>query len=99
LNLLLEETINHGEVIKLRSKRLSVLLVQLPHPCSVRVDTNVPLAAGYLKAAAYQSHLLSDVDIEILGADLEDSAGCQMLIDTIISKHPDIVGFLYTCGC
>ena len=71
--------------------RLRVLLAQLPHPSYI--DRNVPLAAGYLKASAYQHGLLDQVDIEILDPIFSDYSGCQMVVESIASKKPDIVGF------
>lgn len=73
------------------TQKLRVLLVQLPHPSYP--DRNVPLAAGYLKAAAFQQNLLSDVDVEILDPAYADYAGCQMLTDIIIAKKPTAIGF------
>jgi len=71
--------------------KYEVLLVQLPHPSCP--DRNVPLAAGYLKAAAFQQNLLNDINIEILDSTFSDYAGCQMLTDVIISKEPHAIGF------
>lgn len=73
------------------SARIKTILTQLPHPAYI--DRNVPLAAGYLKASAYRYGLLEDVDIEILDPDLSDYSGCQKLIDSMISKKPDVLGF------
>lgn len=71
--------------------RKNIILTQLPHPSCV--DRNVPLAAGYLKASAYIHSLLEKVDIEILDPIVSDYSGCQRLINTIISKKPDVLGF------
>ncbi len=51
------------------------------------------MAAGYLKAAAFQSKLLENIYVEILSSAYADYAGCQMLSDIIISKQPSIIGF------
>lgn len=68
-----------------------VLLTQLPHPSNT--NRNIPLAAGYLKSAAYKYGLLERADIEILDPAIADHSGCQMLIDVILSKRPEILGF------
>lgn len=67
------------------------LLLQLPHPSYL--DRNVPLAAGYLKAAAHRAGLTRDVDIQILDPAQGDWSGCQRLVDTIVSLRPDLLGF------
>jgi len=74
-----------------RSDKLKIILMQLPHPSYL--DRNLPLAPGYLKASAYKHGLLDDVEVEIFDPFLSDYAGCQMLIDAIVSRRPDILGF------
>jgi hypothetical protein len=71
--------------------KLKTLLIQLPHLSYI--DRNVPLAAGYLKASAYECGLLEKVDIEILDPIISSHNGCQRLIDAIIYRNPDILGF------
>jgi len=75
--------------------RLKVILCHLPPPkdtSRVRRD-NIPLAAGYLKAMAYKEGLLSQIDIEILDSIHNDLDGDARLVDIIISKKPNILGF------
>jgi radical SAM superfamily enzyme YgiQ (UPF0313 family) len=75
--------------------RLRALLMQLPVPNNP--DTNVPLAAGYLKAYAQARGLLDRVDIEILPRALADHAGDALLVDQIAARAPDVLGIsLYT---
>jgi radical SAM superfamily enzyme YgiQ (UPF0313 family) len=74
---------------------LSVLLMQLPVPNNPA--TNVPLAAGYLKAYAQAQGLLDRVAIDILPRALADSAGDALLVETIAARRPDVLGIsLYT---
>ncbi len=75
--------------------RLPVLLVQLPVPSNP--TTNVPLAAGYLKAYAHAQGLLDQVDIALLPRSLADSAGDALLVEAIVEHRPALLGFsLYT---
>ncbi|MBK9715435.1 MAG: DUF4080 domain-containing protein [Kouleothrix sp.] len=75
--------------------RLRVLLAQLPVPNNPA--TNVPLAAGYLKAYAQARGLLDRVEIEILPRALADHAGDALLVDAIVERRPDVLGLsLYT---
>ncbi|MGD2085920.1 MAG: radical SAM protein [Candidatus Aminicenantes bacterium] len=74
-----------------RFPSIKIILIQLPHPSYLK--RNVPLAAGYLKAAAYKNDLLEKVDIEILDPMFMGESGCQKLIGSIIDKNPDILGF------
>ncbi len=80
--------------------KLKVLLVQL-----VGTElwfrpsvSNIPLAAGYLKAMAHKEGLLNEVEIKILDLDKNTILpGDAKLIDLIISIKPDILGLsLYT---
>lgn len=75
---------------------LRVLLVQLPVPNNP--VTNVPLAAGYLKAYA-QAQGIDGVhaEITILPRRLADHAGDALLVQAIVAQAPDLLGFsLYT---
>ncbi len=75
---------------------LRVLLVQLPVPNNPA--TNMPLAAGYLKAYA-QAQGIDGVsaEITILPRQLADHAGDAMLVEAIVARAPDLLGFsLYT---
>jgi radical SAM superfamily enzyme YgiQ (UPF0313 family) len=75
--------------------KLRVLLIQLPVPNNP--DTNVPLAAGYLKAHAQARGLLERVEIDILPRALADNAGDALLVDTIVKRRPELLGIsLYT---
>lgn len=72
-----------------------VILIQLPEP-QFRLQKqwgNSPLAAGYLKAEAFQAGLLDLVDIEILGDYEASLLGDAGLVDRIVSKSPDMVGW------
>ncbi|KAB8140462.1 B12-binding domain-containing radical SAM protein [Chloroflexia bacterium SDU3-3] len=74
---------------------LRVLLVQLPVPNNA--VTNVPLAAGYLKAYAHAMGLLDRAQIDILPRALADEAGDALLVDAIVERAPDVLGLsLYT---
>lgn len=74
---------------------LSVLLMQLPVPNNPA--TNVPLAAGYLKAYAQAQGLLERVRIDILPRALADRAGDALLVEAIAARRPDVLGIsLYT---
>ncbi len=74
---------------------LRVLLMQLPVPNNT--VTNVPLAAGYLKAYAHAQGLLEHAEIEILPRALADHAGDAMLVEAIAARAPDVLGMsLYT---
>ena len=74
---------------------LNVLLIQLPVPNNPA--TNVPLAAGYLKAYAHAQGLLDRVQIDILPRALADFAGDALLEDAIVAAAPDVLGVsLYT---
>ncbi|HEX5690289.1 MAG TPA: cobalamin-dependent protein, partial [Roseiflexaceae bacterium] len=76
-------------------RQLAVLLMQLPVPNNSA--TNVPLAAGYLKAYAHAQGLLDDVAIDILPRALADHAGDAMLVEAIVARAPDVLGIsLYT---
>ena len=72
-----------------------VLLIQLPNPqFSLKKHWgNVPLAAGYLKAMAYKEGLLNEIEIEILNAKITNYVPDSRLIDIIVDKKPDIIGF------
>ena len=77
------------------NKKLEVLLIQLPAPeyAFKKRWGNVPLAAGYLKAMAYKEGLLDEADIEILDEANTNLSSDSGLIDLIISKSPDVLGF------
>jgi radical SAM superfamily enzyme YgiQ (UPF0313 family) len=75
--------------------KLRVLLIQLPVPNNPA--TNVPLAAGYLKAYAQSRGLFDRVEIDILPRALADNAGDALLVDAIVARRPELLGIsLYT---
>ena len=77
------------------ARKLRVLLVQLPVPNNPA--TNVPLAAGYLKAHAHSRGLLDLVEIDILPRGLADHAGDALLVQAIVARQPELLGIsLYT---
>ncbi|MCG8352298.1 MAG: cobalamin-dependent protein, partial [Chloroflexales bacterium] len=74
---------------------IRVLLAQLPVPNNPA--TNVPLAAGYLKAYAQAQGLLDQVELDILPRRIADTAGDALLVEAIVAHAPDVLGFsLYT---
>jgi hypothetical protein len=74
-----------------------VLLVQLPIPPAgpEAVRGNVPLAAGYLLLHAARTGRARDVDIDILSPGLANVLGDRALVDAIVARAPDLIGF--TC--
>lgn len=70
----------------------TVLLVQLPIPRQNfgRKTGNVPLAAACLKQAAEG---IRDVRVEILPESLASYLGDSALVDLLLSRKPDVVGF------
>lgn len=80
-------------------RALKVVLLQLPHP--LYPLANLPLASGYLKAAAHAENL-ADVDIEILNTTVStfDQMGDGSIIRKIVERKPDMLGitvFLWNC--
>lgn len=80
---------------------MRVLLVQLPVPNNPA--TNMPLAAGYLRAFAHAQGLDRasaagpGVEIDILPRRIADYAGDAFLVETLVAYAPDVLGFsLYT---
>lgn len=73
---------------------MKVILVQLPVPNNRRA--NLPLALGYLKAAAEAANL-PGVQVELLDAPTQNLGGDALLADAILARDPDLVGIsLYT---
>ena len=73
---------------------MKVLLIQLPVPNNTL--SNLPLALGYLKASA-DAVRLPDLTIELMDPEAQDKGGDAFLVDAILSRDPDMVGFsLYT---
>ncbi|MBF0227382.1 MAG: B12-binding domain-containing radical SAM protein [Desulfobacterales bacterium] len=82
------------------NKKFKVLLLQIEGLEFLfrKSSVNFPLAAGFLKTMAYKKGLLNQVDIEILHLDHNRlSLGDAALIDLIISKKPDVLGFSIYC--
>ncbi len=77
---------------------LRVLLLQLPVPNNPA--TNIPLAAGYLKAyalAADDQSARFPIEIDMVPRALADHAGDARLVQAIIAHAPDVLGLsLYT---
>lgn len=75
---------------------MKVLLLQLPIPQLTygKQTGNIPLGAACLKQAAA---LMPDIHIEVLSERLVSYLGDAALIDLILSKKPDILGFTAYC--
>ena len=74
---------------------LNVLFLQLPVPNNPAA--NIALAAGYLKAWAYQQGLLEHITIEIMPRRISDHAGDALLVHEIVARQPDMLAMsLYT---
>lgn len=73
-----------------------VLFMQLPIPRLVfhesNAPVNFPLAAGYLKAAAWSRGLRESFDIQILNRAANDLAGDAYIEDLIAEVKPEIIG-------
>jgi hypothetical protein len=69
-----------------------VLLIQLPVPrLNYGVQTgNIPLGAAYLKQAA---GILPEVQVDILPQSIASYLGDAALIDILLARRPNIVGF------
>lgn len=80
-----------------RDKNLKIILTQLPFRFYnlelTKFLSNIPLAAGFLKAMAKKEGLLKNIDIDILDPLTADIASDSMLLDVLISEKPDIIGF------
>ncbi|MHB9155273.1 MAG: B12-binding domain-containing radical SAM protein, partial [Endomicrobiales bacterium] len=81
-------------------KKLRVMLVQLPVP-HIGLVSNV-LWAGYLKAMAHKEGLLRYADIDIFVETLNQRdiriLSDSGLVETIVSRRPDMIGFSLNCG-
>ncbi len=73
-----------------RQRKKEVILAQINIPFN---DVSVPLAAGYLKAAAYGDGLLKHSNIEILDKDKSNKYSDANLISYLVSRKPHIIGF------
>ncbi|MFA4984856.1 MAG: radical SAM protein [Candidatus Omnitrophota bacterium] len=78
-------------------RKLKVLLLQLPLPLfnhsACELFSTIPLASGYLKAMTHTMETPHRIDVEILDFVHNEFSGDAMLIDTVLSKKPDVVGF------
>lgn len=77
------------------TSKMKALLIQLPFPFfrTRKHWGNVPLAAGFLKSMAYKERLLDEIEIEILDEKSTNRSSDTRLIDLIIAKGPDVLGF------
>jgi hypothetical protein len=73
-----------------------VLLLQLPVPrLDYGVQTgNIPLGAAYLKQAAA---ILPEVQVDILPQSIASYLGDAALMDRVLARRPNIVGFTVYC--
>jgi len=78
-----------------KNKRFSIKLMQLPIPevHDLYTQDNIPLAAGYLKAAALEKGGLADDDIRIIPRDMANFAGDNAVLKWILQDNTNIVGF------
>jgi hypothetical protein len=74
-----------------------ILLAQLPIPPggAREVEGNVPLAPAFLKLYARRQGLERDFEIGILPSKLANTLGDQGLLQAVLEREPDMVGF--TC--
>ncbi|MGD9079026.1 MAG: radical SAM protein [Desulfobacterales bacterium] len=75
---------------------LRVLLLQLPVPrLNYGVQTgNIPLGAAYLKQTAA---ILPEVDVDILPESVASYLGDAAIMEILLDRKPDIVGFSIYC--
>jgi hypothetical protein len=76
-------------------KRLSIKLVQLPIPEVHDLYTrgNIPLAAGYLKAAVLQKKILAAEDVQILPREIANYGGDAAILRWVLQANTSVVGF------
>lgn len=73
---------------------MKILLIDLPIPYfSVNDRYSSPLALGYLKAFAEKNGLGQRCDIEILDEESTNLLSDCALVETIVQKKPEILGF------
>jgi radical SAM superfamily enzyme YgiQ (UPF0313 family) len=74
-----------------------ILLVQLPvpPPGAETVEGNLPLAAAFLKLYARRQGMQRDFEIEIFPTSRANALGDQGLLQAVLEREPDLVGF--TC--
>jgi len=80
-----------------RNKHPKIIFTQLPFRFYnlelSKQKSNIPLAAGYLKAMAHKEGLLEYVDIEIFDPLTADVTSDSMLLETLLSKRADMICF------
>ncbi|MHB9156048.1 MAG: B12-binding domain-containing radical SAM protein, partial [Endomicrobiales bacterium] len=78
-----------------KKRKLKVVLVQLPGPnLGLLYDQdNILLSSGNLKAMAYKEGLLEQAEIEIMGAREMRVFSDAVLVEAIVSRSPDLIGF------
>lgn len=76
-------------------KKSSIKLLQFPIPevHHLYTEGNIPLAAGYLKAAALKKGAADHHEIEIIPRDMANHAGEPALLKWILQEGNAIVGF------
>lgn len=74
---------------------MKLIFVQLPSPSPGwdSVPANVPLAAGYLASYAESKGLLSRREWSILEPEITNYGSEAAIIQTIVSREPDVVAF------
>lgn len=79
------------------NKKLRIILTQLPFRFYslelTRQKSNIPLAAGHLKATAAKEGLLKEADIRILDPLTADITSDSMFLKALVENKPDMVGF------
>ncbi|MCP4153467.1 MAG: B12-binding domain-containing radical SAM protein [bacterium] len=79
----------------MKKENVSIKLVQLPIP-GIRQhykDSNIPLAAGYIKAHALANGEVKDDEIRIINRNKATNGGDPAIIDWILQEDTDVVGF------
>jgi radical SAM superfamily enzyme YgiQ (UPF0313 family) len=94
----LQKPVSYGNTIfetMAEKKKLSIKLLQLPIPevHDLYTQGNIPLAAGYLKAAALEKGVLEDEAIQIIPRDMANYAGDTAILEWILQDNTNIVGF------
>jgi hypothetical protein len=76
------------------NKNTAIKLLQLPIPAvhSLYLESNIPLAAGYLKSYAVHKGAAADDRITIIPRELANHGGCGAIMDWILKSDTDIVG-------
>ena len=74
-----------------------IKLIQLPIPevQPLYTEGNIPLAAGYLKAAILKEEITQNYEIEIIPRDLAANGGDSAILKWLLQENTAIIGF--TC--